>query len=648
MAQQHGKLEEYETEAILYERYAESVRCGENLFSSDPQSSEYSFFVQYEQYALSLAEPQISFLYEEDKAQENIRSLSEQIDALNIQNSGLSLLLESIDSGINKVADMPVYNTQYLRYAASLDALEIEYKAQQQAIEMDNTLDSNTWHTDEQLSKKEGYTLLLQSIQQDSDKFSQNYESIYYSLYLDYIYQLERYVLAYDSAQATYDHLVKGGGTEIYYEDMVEYQQTMLDGYTVFRNSVTSGQDQFSSLATSYAYHSLYVAYKEKYDLLSQQYEIAVANHNNLLAMGGDEYELQSSQAIIDEALRQQNEYEITTLAEIDNTILQIRAAIAEINVSMGTGTQAYQVETARVEMIAAENMIETYKNQKIAEYQDIISQLSTSVADLEFSEQLLLTAEERLEVLEKTYHKNVDDINLSTIAQINSSLQSVQTQLSTANSNLRLYQLAQEMYGNSKVSSPYSDDVTIQFSYAQLSALSSAIEAKESLDSGIAELKGNIAQTTQQIALATTYAGQTGTISLVNELAVGDVISAGYAIATIVPGGESEYKVQLYASNKDIANIEVGATIKYDIAAIPSRQYGTITGIVTYVGADTVVQNSQPTGYYLIEGTIDTATLIDRDGNEASIGTGMSVEARIVTQEKRIINYLLEKISLS
>lgn len=39
--------------------------------------------------------------------------------------------------------------------------------------------------------------------------------------------------------------------------------------------------------------------------------------------------------------------------------------------------------------------------------------------------------------------------------------------------------------------------------------------------------------------------------------------------------------------------------------------------------------------------------TLTDRNGNAASIEVGMQVTAKIVTQEKRILYYLLEKIDL-
>lgn len=44
---------------------------------------------------------------------------------------------------------------------------------------------------------------------------------------------------------------------------------------------------------------------------------------------------------------------------------------------------------------------------------------------------------------------------------------------------------------------------------------------------------------------------------------------------------------MQLYVSNSDIANIEVGDPIKYNLAALPSNQYGLVDGVVTAVSSD-------------------------------------------------------------
>ena len=76
-------------------------------------------------------------------------------------------------------------------------------------------------------------------------------------------------------------------------------------------------------------------------------------------------------------------------------------------------------------------------------------------------------------------------------------------------------------------------------------------------------------------------------------------------------------------------------------------NQYGIVSGTVTSISADTLVRDGQYSGYYLVECSIANTVLTDRDGNSGSVVIGMQVEAKIVTQKKTIIRYLLEKINL-
>ena len=47
------------------------------------------------------------------------------------------------------------------------------------------------------------------------------------------------------------------------------------------------------------------------------------------------------------------------------------------------------------------------------------------------------------------------------------------------------------------------------------------------------------------------------------------------------------------------------------------------------------------------MEASIENKTLKDKDGNQGHLAVGMEAEAKIVTQKKSIIRYLLEKIDL-
>ena len=169
----------------------------------------------------------------------------------------------------------------------------------------------------------------------------------------------------------------------------------------------------------------------------------------------------------------------------------------------------------------------------------------------------------------------------------------------------------------------------------------------QETLATKLNDLNTQIRQIEEKISQGSIVAEQGGIVSVITTLVKGDSIAAGTQVATIIPPSESEYKVQLYVSNSDIANISVGDEVKFSLSALPSNQYGMVSGKVTRISADALVQNGQFSGYYLVECSIANTVLTDKDGNNGAVVIGMQVEAKIVTQRKTIIRYLFEKTNL-
>lgn len=69
--------------------------------------------------------------------------------------------------------------------------------------------------------------------------------------------------------------------------------------------------------------------------------------------------------------------------------------------------------------------------------------------------------------------------------------------------------------------------------------------------------------------------------------------------------------------------------------------------GAVTSISKDVLTRDGNYSGYYIVEASIENKTLKDKDGNKGQIAVGMETEAKIVTQKKSILRYLLEKIDL-
>ncbi len=158
-------------------------------------------------------------------------------------------------------------------------------------------------------------------------------------------------------------------------------------------------------------------------------------------------------------------------------------------------------------------------------------------------------------------------------------------------------------------------------------------------------QLSAQIENLEQSIENATVKATIDGKVNLVTDLVVGDYIGAGTQALSIIPGTESgAFVVKSYVENNDIAKIHEGMEVTYEIGAYPSREYGTMTGEVTFVSADLKVNNSG-SAYYVVETSVNAEELHNRKGEEAALKVGMLCETKIVVEKKRVLEVLLEKL---
>jgi len=143
----------------------------------------------------------------------------------------------------------------------------------------------------------------------------------------------------------------------------------------------------------------------------------------------------------------------------------------------------------------------------------------------------------------------------------------------------------------------------------------------------------------------STVKATASGRVNFISEPAAGDYLSAGTKVLTIIPQGEEDaFVVKSYVKNGDIAKIHEGMEVTYEIAAYPSREYGTMTGEVTFISADIKV-NDSGNAYYLMETTVAGEELRNRSGEKAALKVGMLCETKVVIERKSVLNILLEKM---
>lgn len=165
------------------------------------------------------------------------------------------------------------------------------------------------------------------------------------------------------------------------------------------------------------------------------------------------------------------------------------------------------------------------------------------------------------------------------------------------------------------------------------------------------AKLRAPIAGTVQQLAVTT----------------VGQVVTTGQALMTIVPM-DSPIEIEVMIQNKDIGFVEPGQSAAVKIEAFPFTRYGSIDGTVLKVSRDAVDEReagalSDPgsavkpqsattaTAPVKMQGLVFPATIglsrrsINVDGKDIPLSPGMAVNVEIRTGQRRAIDYVLSPL---
>lgn len=636
--------EDYETKISMLEKFLDGIEQGNNPFIDSQDGEEYQYYIQFRDYELTKKNSTEKFDYDAGSASANISSINQRITNIEQQIEGLNAYKASVQSNSNQAKDYPEYEHMYLLYTAVIDAMTADYDSQREQIELDQTFESNQYYWGYYGELVSDYEFLVSSIEEGHSMFPSGCDSFCVLLWNNYIANLDEYECQYKAAGAAYEQCLENANSDAYFDELLAYDRTMLEGYQYFQQSVENDTDMFVEGRDSIYYRNLYTDYKLKYDDLVQAAQAAV-EHYLLIVEDPMSTKEDISMALAEKTNAETacESYKSTTLVTINNSILQIQASIAEKEFSISNASSTYNASSAKIQMESAEAALSAYRNQKLAEYEQVLTEYITKQQEL----QLAITASQDKETLlanlENSYKNSVEQKYHQTITQIDSSIQSLQSELISAQANLRMYQIASNMYQ----SNVDENGIPVSISLATIEQISSLLTQLENLTSQLNELNTQIQQTEEKISQGTIIAEQSGVVSVISTLVKGDSITAGAQVATIIPPSESEFKVQLYVSNSDIANISVGDSVKYNLSALPSNQYGMVDGTVTSISADTLVQDGQYSGFYLVECSIANTTLSDNDGNSGSLVIGMQVEAKIVTQTRTIIRYLLEKINL-
>lgn len=236
---------------------------------------------------------------------------------------------------------------------------------------------------------------------------------------------------------------------------------------------------------------------------------------------------------------------------------------------------------------------------------------------------------------LELKIYKNQYMVSLDTeIQKVNTSLTDSKDQLEKLRVGIQ--------YADKKKSEQQS--VVEKYKYDYIVQIDDSISAHQS---NINQLNTNLQAVNMQIEDTAIVAPIDGVVNVITEVNTGDVIQAGQEIVSIVPVNKEEYKIRLYVPNQDIAHLKVGQEVKYQFHALPYKEYGELSGTITKMSTDSSINRETGMSYYTVEASVKETEVQSYKGEKASIKIGMSCEAKVIKQSKRILYWFLQKIDI-
>jgi multidrug efflux pump subunit AcrA (membrane-fusion protein) len=494
----------------------------------------------------------------------------------------------SIEDGINYFTASPAEEEYYIKY----QAFEINYELMEKdIIYSDEERKLNLKTVNKQLedlyARRDNSEKLKRAIAENKNLFVRTGdEKEYYNLYLKYQSDYNSLITQYDNKKIEIDNST----TEEGLINSLEYYQRVRDGLKQLKSSVTKGRSLFEETSS---YSLQYEEYVNKVADLTASYEQAkdaYAINKELAGLAVTEWEVQQSKKAMEEAERAVETYEAGYLANLNSGIIEVEKNIKELNLSKeNTLTKDELYKKNEIDKASA---LDNFRLKYLVELDNAIASLKDSIRDMEANKYSLDLLGQKTVI----YEEAGTEANLFKYRN---------NELGTTIASINAYQ-----------------------------------DKQSELLAGIDKING-------QISEAIVEATKTGVINTYVELVEGDVLSGGTQVLTIIPEEGSEFKASVYVSNEDIGKLSEGMEVKFNIYALPSREYGYITGTVMNISKDLKVDSESGSGYYMVEAKLDHKDIYDSQGNKALLKVGMACQAQMITESKRILSYVLERIDL-
>ena len=171
-------------------------------------------------------------------------------------------------------------------------------------------------------------------------------------------------------------------------------------------------------------------------------------------------------------------------------------------------------------------------------------------------------------------------------------------------------------------------------------------------IDTQLSRDEGELQQVEKELAQTEVKATAEGILFQLNLRNTGQTVRSGERIAEIVPKN-SDLRLRALVPTQEITKVENGQKVQIRISACPYPDYGVLNGQVSSIGADVIPPSPGDGGQgassvYEVFITPESLSYGLREDKQCELRLGLEGEAKIITKEETVLDFLLRKVRLN
>lgn len=189
--------------------------------------------------------------------------------------------------------------------------------------------------------------------------------------------------------------------------------------------------------------------------------------------------------------------------------------------------------------------------------------------------------------------------------------------------------------------------DIKTQIASKQNKYFQDAHEALAKAEGDLASVRQTTLQRKDALLHTQIFAPMAGTVKNIKSTTIGSSLKSGDELMQIIPL-DDDLLIELKVKPKDIGNLKVGIPANVKIDAYDYTIYGSLSGTLIFIGADTIKDNLkyQEEPYYVARVKTTGRTLTHVKEGEIELQPGMTATVDLITGKNTVLNYLLKPLT--